>query len=85
MNRHPGFWCRTTLHHRSWSFGNIQYILGEPDMIDDNRRIVGNYYKIERVMTGEKRRDAKEEMHRRLDLSKQWKPRADMRDISFWL
>ena len=54
-------------------------------MIDDNRRIVGNYYKIERVMTGEKRRDAKEEMHRRLDLSKQWKPRADMRDISFWL
>ena len=68
MGRHPRFWCRTTLHYRGWSFDDIGAFLGKPDVIDDNGPVVGSYYKIERVITGEKRlaarRDRKQEIDR---------------------
>ena len=54
--RHTGHWCRTTLHYRGWSMKGIQHWLGEPDMYDDT--FTGaSYYRIERVLDAEQRRD----------------------------
>jgi hypothetical protein len=55
MGRHPGYLCRTTLHHRGWSIDEIQAILGNPDKLEETGGITGSYYAVQRVFAGEQR------------------------------
>jgi hypothetical protein len=48
VSRHPGYYCRTTLHHRGWSIEDIRRY-GGPDLHDDLYE-GATYFRIERVL-----------------------------------
>ena len=70
--RHDGHWCKTTLYYRGWSGEEIIDWLGEPDLLDywaGEAHPPGQYYRIERVLQAESRRDQqrRQEQRRRTD------------------